>query len=70
MSEKWIGSFSNCELCGTDLRRGNRFYDCSVPRYSGKWGLICENCFEVYQCKLGTGRGQEYDVKTKVKLRG
>lgn len=51
---------SRCDLCPQQLTA--IFYDAVVPKF-GTWGNICATCFDVYECKLGTGSGQEYELQ-------
>jgi len=68
MDSKWLAPVGKCDLCGTDLLREKKFYDANIR--GGCWGLICKDCFQMNGCKLGTGLGQEFDSKTRVKTRG
>lgn len=56
-----------CEACGEPWTDGV-FYDARTP--DGRWGLICKPCHVRFGAPLGTGRGQEYDLESRVKLRG
>lgn len=69
---KWLGKIDgrSCDTCSAPLDDFDTFYDVAVPAAGGRWGLLCESCFEDYSCRLGTGFGQEYSVATKEKLRG
>lgn len=49
-----------CDMCKTPIV--NRFYDAQLPMI-GSWGCICGKCFLNYGCSLGTGQGQQYDLK-------
>jgi rRNA maturation endonuclease Nob1 len=70
MAKKWNGEKpTTCDTCGRDLTVLSCFYDARIPQV-GSWGLICHRCFTAYQCKLGTGRGQKYSVKTLEKMGG
>ena len=57
-----------CENCGRGLLDFARFYDAKT-RY-GPWAWLCAECFARLGCTLGTGHGQEYDSRTKEKIRG
>jgi len=47
----------HCDVCHEPII--DKFYDCYVPAY-GCWANICPECFEEFECKLGTGQGQIY----------
>lgn len=49
----------HCQVCGEHL--GDVMYDARLPSFSGKWGCICQECFDVYGCSLGQGHGQKYE---------
>jgi len=46
-----------CDLCGKEAK-----YDVLIPRI-GKWGNLCQICFDDEKCSLGLGKGQELIVK-------
>ena len=58
-----------CDICEGKLRDKNVFYD---GRLRGRlqWAWLCKDCFAEFGFGLGTGKGQEYDSKTDMKLRG
>jgi len=64
---KWLAPLGNCDNCGAVLENTKTFYDACIGR---RWGLFCPDCFRYYNGKLGTGLGQEYNTKTREKLRG
>ena len=67
--KKWMGSPPDrCDLCREPM--GAVFYDASVPRCGGSWGMVCSICFTDNACTLGLGYGQKYDTATLEKLGG
>ena len=70
--KKWFGSDPIiCDICKIPFNVGKNpvFYDAFVPAF-GQWGLICNSCFIIHNCSLGTGKGQKYNLKTLEKLEG
>lgn len=64
---KWTGSEpTRCDICGLDFI--GTFIDGKTLQ--GPWGLLCTNCHRQHGVGLGVGRGQEYDLETKIKLAG
>ena len=61
---KWMGE-DRCNLCSTPFAdAGPVFYDCPVPRFGGRWGVLC------YHCKHEVGwMGQMYDSATFEKIK-
>jgi len=62
-----------CNNCQGDLKKYDTYYDASVftPMYGRRiWGLFCKHCFGELGGKLGVGRGQEFDSKTNVQIKG
>ena len=49
----------DCDICGKGAK-----YDARIPRL-GKWGNLCQICFDAEHCSLGLGKGQELIVKEK-----
>lgn len=71
---KWQGTpvkHLDCQLCSQMISSESVtvFYDVHVPAYD-TWCITCHPCFKSYGCKLGTGLGQKYDVKTLEKIDG
>lgn len=64
---KWLSPLCYCDNCGRDLNSTRKFYDANIK---GHWGCFCSDCFVILNGKLGTGLGQEYNTKTREKLRG
>lgn len=64
MTKKWIGTKpERCQVCGDAFR--DMFFDARVGGHRGTgWALICGDCFNAYQCLLGTGLGQAYNLET------
>jgi transposase-like protein len=68
MARKWMGTTpTTCQACGATLVKAKAFYDAVIQ---GRWGIICHACFTTYRCRLGTGAGQKYDMKTLEKIAG
>lgn len=72
---KWIGKIpSYCNLCGNKLDKGSSevFYDARIKSSQGRslWLILCHNCFMRSGGELGTGKGQQFDLKTGVKIAG
>ena len=66
--KKWMGKKpEKCQICQSTI--GKVFYDARIPAY-GRWGLICQNCFELFNCSLGLGKGQKYNSETLIKIGG
>lgn len=63
-----VAEGAKCEVCQGSLFQGKVFYDAKT--HSGQWGWLCRTCFLAYCKGVGVGLGQEYDSKTKEKLRG
>lgn len=57
---------NGCQLCGAKFK--NVVYDAALQ--SGPWAFMCQECFIMQRCKLGTGKGQKYDVVTRKKMEG
>ena len=55
MDKYWAGVVGKCDACGGDF--GKTMFDASVR---GRWGNICQACFDEEGCSLGTGKGQQY----------
>jgi len=65
--KSWSGTTpTTCDLCYKPF--ASTFYDARTKQ--GRWGLLCRSCFKEYGMGLGTGLGQEYDLRTLKKLRG
>lgn len=56
----WLSPLTDeCQVCHN--RFGSTMYDaCLGPSQGMAWGNICDDCFNVYGCRLGTGFGQKY----------
>lgn len=65
---KWSGSTPSCDLCeSVDL--DGVFYDARIPMttpvpFAGVWAKLCTRCFDLHNCKLGTGHGQKYELQS------
>lgn len=61
-----------CDWCGEKLMDQPTCFDASIDR--GSWGWLCERCGKQMlregRIRLGLGRGQHFDTKTKQKLEG
>ena len=73
MSEqkRWIGNApEKCDLCGEDLR--DIFVDGAIGTRNPfpKWGIMCPRCHEERGVGLGAGKGQAYDLETKLLVAG
>ena len=69
MTGKWLGKQTTCDICNDALSNFDMFYDGRM-RGRTQWALMCKFCFNRYGVGLGTGKGREYDIDTKLKLRG
>lgn len=56
---KWRGPRDYCNACNGAIH-DQPFYDAATQM---GWGLLCEDCFKEYGCKLGVGRGQAYNAQ-------
>jgi hypothetical protein len=59
-----------CDICKRPLLYGPLWFFDAVHVPSGKWTWMCEGCFINYGAGLGTGRGQQYSVRTLEKVEG
>lgn len=65
--KKWMGSEPiRCDLCGQPFKK---FFIDGKTTF-GPWGLLCEDCHGNKGVGLGEGKGQKYDLKTKIKVEG
>lgn len=63
----WQGD-TECNFCHTDVTKKKTFYDAKTVY--GSWALMCPNCYRTHgRGKLGAGLGQQYDGKTKEKIK-
>ena len=74
MTTAIVSNERKCDLCGKPLLEDETFYD-FVPGIAlgggpTAWAWGCYQCFIAFEGELGMGKGQEYDSKTKKKLRG
>ena len=57
---------NKCDICGaTELKKivdGKTIH--------GPWAYMCERCHAEFGLGFGTGRGQLFDTKTEVKIKG
>lgn len=68
---KWGGPVPDkCDLCGKpfDPERDRFFFD--FRTLFGGWAVGCEVCFQEKGCGLGTGFGQQFDLRTLEKVAG
>lgn len=65
---KWLSPADTCDICHTDLPTKVYFVDGRTKR--GPWALMCPACHHRYGVGLGTGFGQKYDSKTRIKIAG
>lgn len=80
MEKKWLGDVSKCDLCEqpfenscvkyTNELEQKRDFFVDGRTVIGPWALMCGYCFKQYGEGLGTGRGQMYDLETKIKIAG
>lgn len=54
----WLSPLHGCDLCGAAF--DSVMYNAKVR---GPWGNICQTCFDVQGCRLGTGLGQRYELQ-------
>jgi hypothetical protein len=70
--KKWYGDETECDVCKTSYDDIPWFAD-AVCLFMGRrtWMLVCPTCHAKYTSgKFGTGVGQKYDAKTRIKLEG
>lgn len=60
MTKVWISPVNNCDLCDAPFGENEPMYDANIL---GQWGNVCGSCFTRFGCKLGTGRGQRYELQ-------
>ena len=53
----WFGDITVCDFCKGPFR-GDVMYDANL---GGPWGNVCQRCFDMHGCRLGTGFGQKYE---------
>lgn len=71
--KKWMGDPPmGCDICGKMFGpspgAGDYFVDGRTK--VGMWGIMCLPCHKVHGVGFGTGRGQEYEHRSLVKIRG
>lgn len=55
----WAGPLDpECQI--SKIPFGNVMYDARTPL---GWANICQETFDAYECKLGTGYGQKYELQ-------
>lgn len=64
----WSGSTPfQCQVCGRKFSAEDKhFYDFKTQ--SRIWAIGCESCWKKVGCGLGTGLGQKYDLKSRLKV--
>ena len=68
---KWQGNEGICDICRDALDRFvNKMWFVDGRTTSGRWAMMCPECFEHYGVGLGTGKGQKYDFNTMEKIEG
>jgi len=68
-STKWLGTAPDkCQVCGIDLSQLKYFIDGRL-KING-WAIMCVGCHAQYGTGLGVGRGQKYEVKSRLKVEG
>lgn len=56
---KWLSAVPPvCNICKKPFTE--HFYDTRMPEPFGIWALICDHCFEMFDCRVGVGYGQKY----------
>jgi hypothetical protein len=67
MEGKWTGAVpTNCDICRRKL--DDTWVDGRTKM--GPWANMCRNCHRAHGVGHGQGKGQEYDVVTKEKVKG
>ena len=68
----WIGDKpTQCNACEGDFLRSTSFVDGVIRPSSGPiWGVFHVTCFKNHGGVFGTGRGQQFDMKTLEKVKG
>jgi len=67
-SSKWLGPLGNCELCERSLEDFTKFYNAKT--YHDLWAIMCPDCYALCGIGIGIGKGQEFSIDTRLKLRG
>lgn len=62
MTYVWMSPLTGCDLCAEEFDGTGPMYDANIR---GRWGNICQSCFTLFECDLGPGRGQKYELKGK-----
>jgi hypothetical protein len=65
----YVDDNAECQVCNGSLFAYDTFYDGST-RPAGQWAWMCRACWQGYGRGVGLGVGQEYDSKTREKIRG
>ena len=59
MSVVYVNPPKVCDTCKTPF--GAVLYDAKLA--IGPWANVCEVCFGLYNCKIGLGHGQKYELQ-------
>lgn len=65
---KWLSPAETCDICHISLTTKAYFVDGRTK--FGPWALMCPACHRTNGVGLGTGFGQKYNSKTKIKIAG
>jgi len=65
---KWMGG-KRCNFCNDELQ-GLRWFVDGKTKPSGRWGIMCPECFDRYGVGIGIGLGQKYDGTTFEQIEG
>ena len=69
--KQWLGNQTDCDICDWKLDSIlNKQWFVDGRMEDGRWAVMCARCFEMYGVGLGLGKGQKYDVVTKLKIEG
>lgn len=55
----WTSPLHSCDICHNEFK--SVMYDAKIS--SGPWGNLCQSCFDEFDCSLGLGRGQKYELQ-------
>lgn len=67
---QWVGPVpKTCDLCGIFLAAAGPTFVDGATIY-GPWVIMCKPCHETSGHGLGTGLGQEFNIKSGIKVGG
>lgn len=58
----WLSKVpEGCQLTGEPF--DGVMYDAKIKALNGQWGLVCQSTFDLFDCRLGLGYGQKYELQ-------